>query len=175
MIAAILDSRLKGLKFVNNDAIKSQTIKKLRDLYSDEQLADELDPLGSTGNPNIWRNTTVASSSNSIIAALFDDDNNDDFVSNINEVEAYLNLQISVQRCDPLDWWKDNSKRFPLLSQIARKYLLIPATSVPSERLFSDAGLHITARRNCLNPELVEYLLLLKRNIALFPIFPPTE
>src|SRR5437667_7306471 len=73
MIAAILDPRLKGLKFVNDDTIKSQTIEKLRDLYSDEQLADELDPLGSTGNPNIWRNTTVASSSNSIIAALFDD------------------------------------------------------------------------------------------------------
>jgi hypothetical protein len=172
MIAAILDLRLKGLKFVGNDTIKSQTIEKLRDLYSDEQLRNELDP---TGNPSIWRNTTTISSSNSIITALFDDDKDDNEVVDVNEVDAYLSLQISKQKCDPLNWWKDNSKRFPLLSQIARKYLSIPATSVPSERLFSDAGLHITARRNCLNPELVEYLLFLKRNVALFPIFPPAE
>ena len=59
MIAAILDPRLKGLKFVNDDTIKSQTIEKLHDLYSDEQLANELDPLGFTGNPNIWQNNTT--------------------------------------------------------------------------------------------------------------------
>lgn len=176
MIAAILDPRLKNLKFVNDNIIKSQTIEKLCELYNDEKLANESDSLGFTSNPNIWQNKTVASSSNSIISALFDDDDDDDTVDNtINEVDAYLSLQISKQKCDPLEWWKDNSKRFPLLSRIARKYLSIPATSVPSERLFSDAGLHITARRNCLNPELVENLLFLKRNIALFPIFPPDE
>jgi hypothetical protein len=176
MISAILDPRLKGLRFVGNNAIKSQTIEKLRDLYSDEQLADELDPIDLTGSSSIWRSTTTPSSSNSIITALFNDDNNDDNdVDNVNEVDAYLSLQIPKQSCDPLNWWKDNSKRFPLLSRIARKYLSIPATSVPSERLFSDAGLHITARRNCLNPELVEQLLFLKRNIALFSIFPPAE
>lgn len=101
IIAAILDPRLKGLKFVNDETIKSQTIEKLRDLYSDEQLENELDPLGFTGNSNIWQNTTVASSSNSIIAALFDDNNDDvDFDDTINEVDAYLSLQISKQRCD---------------------------------------------------------------------------
>jgi hypothetical protein len=162
MIAAILDPRLKNLKFVNDSIIKSQTIGKLRELYNDEKLANESDPLGFTGNPNIWRNTTAASSSNSIISALFDEDDDDVADNTINEVDAYLSLLISKQKCDPLEWWKDNSKRFPLLSRIARKYLSIPATSVPSERLFSDAGLHITARRNCLNPELVENLLFLK-------------
>jgi zinc finger BED domain-containing protein 1 (E3 SUMO-protein ligase ZBED1) len=173
MVAAILDPRLKSLKFVNNDATKSQTIRKLRDLYSAEKLASELNPLNdSIGN---LQQNTASLSSNSIIAALLDDDDNGNNINDINEVDAYLNLQVSKQRCDPLDWWKDNSKRFPLLSRIARKYLSIPATSVPSERLFSDAGLHITARRNCLSPELVEKLLFLKRNMALFPIFPPNE
>ena len=173
MIAAIMDPRLKSLKFVGDDTIKFQTIEKLRDLYFDEQLANEFDPLDLTSNTNIRQSTTTSLSSNSIITALFDDDINDDNVE-VNEVDAYLSLQIS-KKCDPLNWWKENSKKFPLLSQIARKYLSIPATSVPSERLFSDAGLHITARRNCLNPELVEQLLFLKRNIALFPIFPPAE
>ena len=39
-------------------------------------------------------------------------------------------------------WWKENSARYPLLSQLARKYLCIPAAS--SERSFSTAGLIIT-------------------------------
>lgn len=113
MIAAILDPRLKHLKFVSNNTIKTQTITKLRDLYSDEKLADSLNPTRDSQN-TMTRTTSL--SSNSIIAALLgDDDNNNDVVSNDNEVDTYLSLQVSKE-CDPLNWWKDNSKRFPFLS-----------------------------------------------------------
>ncbi|CAB4443822.1 unnamed protein product [Rhizophagus irregularis] len=176
MIATILDPRLKKLKFVNNSVIKNETIEKLRRLYSNEKFENELNAIttGRSGSAsNVHQATNTSSSSNSILSALFDDD--DDVEQDIDEVDDYLNLSVQKQSCDPLMWWSDHSKRFPLLSRIARKYLSIPATSVPSERLFSDAGLHLTARRNCLAPELVEQLLFLKRNIALFPIFPPSD
>ncbi len=77
MIVAILDPWLKRLKFISNNVIKSQTIKKLHDLYSNKLLANELNPLDLTDNYSIWQNIIISSFSNSIITALFDDDSND--------------------------------------------------------------------------------------------------
>jgi hAT family C-terminal dimerisation region len=54
---------------------------------------------------------------------------------------------------NPLQWWKKNSADLPHLSVLARKYLCIPATSAPSERVFSAAGLTIAKTRASLHPE----------------------
>lgn len=91
-----------------------------------------------------------------------------------NEFDQYLNepqLEMLESNC-PFSWWKLHKTHYPTLSNLARKYLTIPATSVPSERLFSDAGYHVTSKRNCLDPETVNQLVTLKRNIKIANIFP---
>ena len=65
---------------------------------------------------------------------------------------------------NPLTWWRQNSERYPSLAILAKKYLCIPATSVPSERVFSTAGDIVTAQRSQLKSEHVDRLIFLKKN-----------
>ena len=61
------------------------------------------------------------------------------------ELQRYLSDVITDQfdtngHLDTLQWWKLNIARYPCVSMLARKYVAIPATSVPSERAFSLTG-----------------------------------
>ena len=56
---------------------------------------------------------------------------------------------------DPLVWWKRNATRYPCLASLARKYLAIPATSVPAERACSLTGHLVNEKRASLLPETV--------------------
>ena len=49
---------------------------------------------------------------------------------------------------NPLVWWKKYVVNFPNLSQVARRYLGMSATTAPVERLFSVSGQVVTAKRN---------------------------
>jgi hypothetical protein len=65
---------------------------------------------------------------------------------------------------NPLLWWKSNSTQFPTISKIARKFLCIPATSAPSERVFSVAGLVISKLRAHLTPENASCIIMLRES-----------
>jgi len=66
---------------------------------------------------------------------------------------------------DPLSWWRVKAKQFPLLSELAVRYLCIPATSAPSERVFSTAGLTIANMRSRLDPMTANELVFLHESI----------
>jgi len=70
---------------------------------------------------------------------------------------------------DPLAWWRENYSQFPLVWNVARTYLAIPATSAPSERAFSVGGCAVSQKRCQLNAGLVEDLNLVHDNIDLLP------
>ena len=74
--------------------------------------------------------------------------------------------QISF-KSDPLAFWNANKTKYPGAAKLARRYLAIPATSVPSERVFSKAGNIVTKKRASLDPDLVEKLLFLHYNWSL--------
>jgi hypothetical protein len=83
-----------------------------------------------------------------------------------NEVTVYLSLPEMNINSNPFSWWREHKEQFPILSKLARIYLPIPATSTPSERLFSCAGNLLMAKRTRLNPELFNRLMFLKKNTS---------
>ena len=54
-----------------------------------------------------------------------------------------------------------------MLSNLARKYLAIPASSTKSERVFSAGGNVVTAKRTSLEPGKVEALVVYNENKTL--------
>jgi hypothetical protein len=58
----------------------------------------------------------------------------------------------AITQEEPLQFWKRNARRFPVLAAMARDYLAAPASSASSERLFSAAGNFLTPKRNRLSP-----------------------
>jgi len=86
-----------------------------------------------------------------------------------NELDAYKALpELPIATVNgivnPLDWWKENSQVYPNLAKLAKKYLCIPATSAPSERVFSKAGLTIANKRAAMNGDLAANLIFLEAN-----------
>lgn len=65
---------------------------------------------------------------------------------------------------DVLKWWKSNESKFPMLGKLCRFFHAIPATSSPSERLFSVAGSTVTEKRTRISPELLNSVLFLNSN-----------
>ena len=63
-----------------------------------------------------------------------------ELISYLREKPVLVNLDSGEDNTDLLEWWKDNSYQYKLLSTLAAKYLCVPATSVPSESVFSCTG-----------------------------------
>ena len=83
------------------------------------------------------------------------------------EVTSYKAVNCIPLDSDPLLWWKTNEPFFPFTSKLARHYLAIPATSVPSERVFSTAGDIVTASRSALSADNVDKLIFLAKNMKI--------
>jgi len=82
------------------------------------------------------------------------------------EMATYLALPRPVDKAkvDVLAWWRANAATLPLLSQVARGILAIPASSASSERCFSAAGNICTAQRYNLDPKTTMKLTFCQQN-----------
>ncbi|CAJ1057870.1 hypothetical protein F7725_004922 [Xyrichtys novacula] len=82
-----------------------------------------------------------------------------------NEILMYFGQQPLSKTESPLSWWKSNKTKYPTLASLAKSFLCIPATSTPSERLFSAAGNIASKKRASLTPKHVDMLKFLHCNL----------
>ena len=83
-------------------------------------------------------------------------------LSVMSELDIYLEEKVELPQVDPIEWWRTYESRFPNLSRMARDYLAIPATSVPSERCFSLAGNVLTKQRSSMTEGMANAIMCCK-------------
>ena len=164
MISMALDPRHKSLRFLTEgqrDIVSNRIEELLTSLKSEERASSD----------NIVVKTTVKTEDLEpkrpklqLHQMMQGDVVCIDLTKQQSTTEYAMFLQDPVTIPDPLKWWKVNATRFPHLSVLAKLYLAIPATEVPSERAFSTAGATITKLRASLDPGTVDAIIFLHKN-----------
>lgn len=176
--ATILDPRFKKAAFISNEnanTAEQEVQKEIADyiktnapernileqsvyhttLTTAEQLEHSSQPVSLQENLLTYLEATVTTlrsqtTYSSTAATLF---------------KQYMNIEFLNIQDDPILFWKNNKQMLGALCEVALKYSCIPATSVPSERVFSKAGQIVSARRNRLLPDNVDKLIFLNANL----------
>ena len=150
-IASYLDKRYSTFSFMpgKKKDVREMILRELRDLQELDDIAgmDEL----------------RAVKKRRLLSLDIDDDNNE--FDNLSKAERELKLydlegKISSTE-NPLLWWKGRKEKFPLLAQLARKYLAIQGTSTAAERVMSTMGNILTKKRLRMKQDLFNSLMFL--------------
>ena len=172
-IASFLDPRHKHLRFAT-DEVRRGVKAAVSDLLSSPESDDEgrEDAVASNDpepepEPSAKKKRSDCLSA-SAIAVLFGEDYSEETetLTHTAEFSNYCRDICPPLHFDPMTWWKANECKYPRLAKLANAYLSVPATSVPSERVFSAAGLIVNRLRTRLNPEHVDMLIFLNKNMA---------
>ncbi|CAB4475617.1 unnamed protein product [Rhizophagus irregularis] len=171
LLATLLDPRSKKLVRFNTTEVQKATtlLVKRYEMFMENEVnikdkneGENDEDKGEEDNDNN-KNLDDFNLDKSLMDSIFGEE---EVCEEENEVNVYLKLK-PVRNINPLSWWKSNEDKFPILSKLSKEFFGISATSVPSERLFSDVGNLITNKRSSLKPEKVEKLIFLKRNAHL--------
>ncbi|XP_052753998.1 E3 SUMO-protein ligase ZBED1-like [Galleria mellonella] len=164
--ATILDPRFKKKAFGLESAAEN-AIKYVIEELAQYQLQLQVSEIQHESNTATTSQTQTSSNSDDELWEVFDKKVNDSTTQQTPISSAsimlkqYLDAPYLDRKKDPLQFWEERKHIFPSLYRMACKYLCIPATSVPSERLFSKAGLLTNQRRNRLLPKKLDQILFL--------------
>ena len=171
VISTFLDPRFKGKFFspkciCDHVRVKVAEAAQYLNLEMGNSENDDVEPVSKRFKPSSGNDLM------DILAMLHDSDDEeiDDRQENtaiVVSIDQYVVEPRNPPEADPFAWWDINKHRYVSLSNLARIILSAPPTSVPSEHLFSSAGIIYEATRNRLKGDKAEMLLFLKYILCL--------
>lgn len=167
VLSAALDPRFHDLDFLSDEERREvkdvllEKMGKLKKAKSDDDSQDAAPPPPKIKKEDSSLSLLLGKRSTTSTAPA------DESVQLKKEVQLYFAEDTLELEKEPLAWWQKNENRFPHLAQLARRYLAIPATSVPSEQVFSAAGLLLAKIRSALSPANIDASIFLAKNATL--------
>jgi hypothetical protein len=155
LLASVLDPRWKKLTFLskkNKDALLVALRSRVGIAIPKPQA--EKEPEAKTFDEKFQRELDEGAS-----------DNEEDVAAPFDEVTSYMATPRCERQESPLEWWSRHESLFPNVAMAAKKFLCIPASNAPSERVFSAVELLARPNRNKFDPNRMEELVMLRRNI----------
>lgn len=175
VISTMLDPRVKDFSFVMNVTQRQQLLERAKVLIS-----EELKSLSTIAPPSISMEDDCFRPIDASHSELFDDNIAELYgmfgarsVSPQNDGEKEMQMYLRDEcmpilkdnrLTNPLKWWLVNQGRYPLLSKLAKKYLVMITNNAGVERMFSLAGWIVDKRRCNLTDDSVESRLMFVAN-----------
>ena len=166
LLPSLLDPRMKNLSFTS-DSERLQAENLLREKYEESKLQNQHNNSSlfiNLDNEKDNERNNERNNRKSIKGLTIFADLKKKVLPADDEIGTYLQLEEIELDANPFTWWYERREKFPILNYLAKKYLAVYACSTASERLFSDAGNVLSAKRTRMCPRLFKKLIFLKRN-----------
>ncbi len=171
VLACLLDPRYKAHAFSSDTTLsnakgwlKEETESLQQDTQCEETQSDDSSTLSKRPRTEENQKKLIDEMYDSMLGAT-----SEVAVSSLEgELQQYLLEPVVDRRMGkPLEWWKQNEKRLPILAPLSRKFLCPPPSSVPSERVFSEVRAIYEKKRSRLTGQNAKKLSFLHYNLVL--------
>ncbi|XP_075302317.1 E3 SUMO-protein ligase ZBED1-like [Opisthocomus hoazin] len=177
VIASFLDPRFKEMRFLSpglRSALHERVKAMLSQVFSHQcppaarpwvPGSDYKAEGGEAGSPPpAHKAGSLSAAPQSVYDILLGKDPAESMPEIHQQLENYIVEPLCKRSTDPLDWWKNNERRFPAVARLSRRYLAVPATAVPPEQAFAAGESALEQRRAVLAPENLDQILFLHQN-----------
>ncbi|RNA02445.1 zinc finger BED domain-containing 4-like, partial [Brachionus plicatilis] len=157
-IASFLHPKFKKFSAAESDQ-KKKFVKKVEDFIR-IKVRDFRDINNDTNKRSSENQNSIIDSNRFQLSDSSDEENNVEI--NWRAAKKEMNNYIFEAKFDnAVEFWNLNKYKYPILHEFFVNYAIAPATSSPSERLFSKANYQVWDRRNKISPEKVEAIMFL--------------
>eukprot|EP00762_Andalucia_godoyi_P001626 ANDGO_00203.mRNA.1 hypothetical protein len=173
-LCTLLDPRVKNRFLMHHE--KTSAVAQLVALINQQQIVRGVDAT-SSASASASAPSAQPNAFNVFCNGVVDDEDATNFDTRAeNLVKLYL--QCPVDSTEGSSWteaWSSIARNHSIISDIARQYGGIQATSVDSERVFSISGYTLSERRRRLLPKTVNRLLLIHANYEAMVLDQPNR